>query len=283
MDSIQLVRGIIGSPEFCSLWGISTANVPDLCVMTDAPGLRYWFHLRDQVIGQRIAENNYERPITAVVTRLATPGSTVLDVGANLGYFSVLMGSLGCTVHAFEPFPDNFALLTRNIRENNLANVTAHQIAAHSETRNGKLYFRDDDRNENYGSMFTSSDPQDKHLTSIDVRYARLDDLLHGLGPVTFVKIDVEGAEIHALNGMAEILKRDKPSLVIELNEYALLSANRHTPHELLLEIDGLGYQVFDAETEKPYRFSESSTQYIYANLLCLPRHTGRGFEESSR
>ena len=98
----------MGSPEFRNLWGLGLDPLPELTVMTDAPGLRYWFHLRDKLVGQQIAKNAYEPTITALITRLVRPGMAVLDIGANLGYYSVLMGAHGCTVHAFVAVPWQF-------------------------------------------------------------------------------------------------------------------------------------------------------------------------------
>ena len=271
MHPTTVVRSVMGSLEFRNLWGFGLDPCPNLIVMTDAPGLRYWFHLRDKLIGQEIAHNTYELKVTALVRRLIKPGMAVLDIGANLGYYSVLMGAHGCTVHAFEPFPGNFALLTRNIAENRLTTVTAHQIAAHSETKTGKLFFRDDDQNENYGSMFTSGNSQPRHLSSVDVCYAQLDGYLSSAGGFGFAKIDAEGAEIHVLRGMSGILKRDRPILVLELNEEALLTASGHTPEQLLAALGELGYRVFDVETGEPYTLPATRQTYVVADLLCRP------------
>ena len=71
---------------------------------------------------------------------------------------------------------------------------------------------------------------------------------------------------------MAGILKRDKPLMIIELNEATLVQANGHTPdRELLALLGELGYQVFDAETEQPYQLAAIRQTYACANLLCSP------------
>jgi FkbM family methyltransferase len=267
----ELCRGIMGSPEFRGLWGFGRDPLPGLTVMTDAPGLRYWFRLRDRMLGHVLARNAYEPEITALVKRIVKPDMTVLDIGANLGYFTVLMGAIGCRVHAFEPFPGNFELLERNIAENRLTTVTAHRVAVHCETRSGKLFYRVDEPNENFGSMFSSSLEQPPHLSSIDVDYVALDDYLADLPALGFVKMDVEGAEVFALTGMRRLLERCRPVLIVELNEQALVGANQHSPEQLLDTLKELRYRILDAGTQLPYRLPADREKFALANLLCHP------------
>jgi FkbM family methyltransferase len=238
--------------------------------MTDAPGLRYWFRLRDRPLGQTLARNGYERAVTELVKSIVKPDVTVLDIGANLGYFTVLMGAMGCRVQAFEPFPRNFELLQRNIAENKLTAVTTHRVAVHSRTCTGKLFYRDDEQNENFGSMFSSSLEQPGHL-SMDVDYVALDEYLPELGNVGFVKMDVEGAEIFALKGMSRLLERCRPVMIVELNEQALVGANDHSAEQLLDTLKEFGYQILDAEKQLPYQLPKDREEFVLANLLCRP------------
>src|SRR5882757_2876650 len=91
-------------------------------------GKRIFLDLKDLFICQAIAQDRYEQNETALVRRLVEPGQSVVDVGANVGYYTLLFASLvgeSGHVHAFEPFPANAHLLEKSIAENSLSAVVS--------------------------------------------------------------------------------------------------------------------------------------------------------------
>jgi FkbM family methyltransferase len=152
---------------------------------------------------------SYEPFETSLLTAEVQAGMKILDVGANIGYytllFSKLTGESGC-VYAFEPEPQNFALLRENLSRNGRTNVVASNLAASDQTGEAFLYLS----TENYGDhqVYASDDGRQKVL----IIMTPLDDCL--TGPIELVKMDVQGFEAHVLNGMRSLIAAN-PRLTI--------------------------------------------------------------------
>jgi FkbM family methyltransferase len=116
----------------------------------------------------------------------------VLDIGANIGYFTLLfariVGPTG-SVYAFEPEPRNFELLSKNVEINSYQNVTLVPKAVSNCRGSGELHLCD--TNPGMHSLYSLS----KSTRSVDVDIIRLDDYFANYdGKIRFVKIDIEGA-----------------------------------------------------------------------------------------
>ena len=157
----------------------------------------------------------FEPEILAALQRWTKPGNTVVDIGANIGYFTAhlarLVGSGGC-VHAFEPDPANFALLTENMRANKLTWVQLHQAAVGAQTGQATLHI-----SEYNGGMHRLYDSVCCTGPGLDVAVQTLDQLLAGVR-IDLIKIDIEGYEPAALMG-AQACLRANPELKI-VSEY---------------------------------------------------------------
>ena len=274
-DLRELVRSFLDSREFAALWPAGRQVLPNLTLMAENNGLRFWFHLRDRVIGQQVAQGCYEPETTALVRSFVQPGMNCLDLGANIGYFSVVMAKLAGTsgsVHSFEPFPGTYKLLSRNATENAVqSTVRLFNAAAHERAGQCNIFYRADEANDNFGSMFVSDRAQDSHLTKSTIETLRVDDAVPRDLPVHFVKIDVEGAELSAIRGMAGIIKRCRPAMVVELNEAALLRGGHGTAEELVALLSQLGYTLHEAASRKPFSLPPKRDQHVFANLWCQP------------
>ena len=157
---------------------------------------------------REIAEGRgYEPGTSELLLSELHEGSTFVDVGANNGYFTILaLSRVGSTGHvwAFEPNPDAFGRLSRNVQLNgSLPNVELFPVALSSESGTQSLFI---DRFLDSRSSFT---PQGRN--SIQVRVERADEVLKG-HRVDWIKIDAEGAEHLVLEGMTDTL-RENPEL----------------------------------------------------------------------
>jgi FkbM family methyltransferase len=132
---------------------------------------------------------------------------TVVDIGANIGYFTILaariVGEKG-KVLAIEPDPHNFALLSKSICANGLRNVVALNMALGSAAGTARLFCS----NVNFGDHRMYRDTTGDSRPSVDVSVDTLDHVLAGqkFGKVDFIKMDVQGYEHSVLNGMTETL-----------------------------------------------------------------------------
>lgn len=182
----------------------------------------------------------YERDMCRLLPNLVIGGSTVVDIGANVGYYTVLMAKLvGPTglVYAFEPDETAFTYLERNLAGNNCRNVIAVRAAITDST--GRVRFSPEDVER--GHVLSPSQSK----AGVDTPALSLDDYFSALGwpAISFIKIDVEGGEYLALCGMRELIRRNASIRVtIERNVKAMRRANVQETSLLSLLRD-LGFQ----------------------------------------
>ena len=159
----------------------------------------------------------YEREVISVLLRVVKPGWTVFDAGAHIGYFTLLLAKLvgpRGRVVAFEPFPENFRALEENVRLNDQRNIVLEECAVAATSGTASLRSNDANR-----LTYTASLVQGRPIS--EVKVVSLDDYARGRQErIHFIMMDVEGAEADVLKGMQSILRRDLPTLLIELHGF---------------------------------------------------------------
>lgn len=155
----------------------------------------------------------YEPHVVRALEAVVGSGSLVVDVGAHIGYFTLLLrklvGSRGRVV-AFEPWPPVAAVLKRNATMNGYQDIIIEQRAVTDETRLITMAPRNDHPLSSMSAMATAG--------AVVVDAVSLDDYFSPSDPVSFVKIDVEGAERLVLQGMQRILTDHRPMVILELH-----------------------------------------------------------------
>ncbi|MEA2560792.1 MAG: hypothetical protein QOH06_2296 [Acidobacteriota bacterium] len=227
---------------------------PDLAMTNESlvvireisPGLRLFIDLSDQVVGMGVLRGRYETEELEFVRQHVRPGDTVLDIGANIGFFAMnlaaMVGSNG-KVYAFEPNPRIADLLERSVAENHFADRVAVARAAVADQPGRLGLFVGADSLNLSGSYLV----KDKAAASdapgriVDVPVIQL-DAEPIRRPVSFIKIDVEGAEPLALRGASKILREDRPTILAELNPSQLARVAGCSPAAFLAEMEALGY-----------------------------------------
>ena len=172
-----------------------------------------WSRFRSFIYG------TWEPEVVNAVTAAVKPGMCVVDVGAHIGYYTLLfakyVGSAGCVI-SFEPLPANFALLQKNVHINNLLNVRLLNQAVFSQTQKITLNVPDEQPNPGNGSMYNLGTAKQCHVEAVS-----LDDFCgsSNLRP-DVLKIDVEGAEYEVLIGAQRTISHCRPKLLIELHHF---------------------------------------------------------------
>jgi FkbM family methyltransferase len=159
--------------------------------------------------------------LTVFFAQQLKPGMTAFDVGANFGYYTLLFGALlgdSGRVYAVEPNPRVLPKLRRSVQLNGLAGRTTIIEAAAGKTSGEVTLFVPHGEPKN-GTVIGSPEQvsTDSGFTC-NVPAMRLDELAGTVSHVDLVKIDAEGAEQDIVAGMTEILRRDKPLLLLEFN-----------------------------------------------------------------
>ena len=198
---------------------------------------------------------------------LIRPGMHIVDIGANVGFHSLEFarwtGPNG-TVDAFEPAPDNHAVLQRNISASGLSNVTAHELAIADRVGQTQMYLSPIHRGD-HRIVAPEGDRQ-----SIAVRTATMDSL-YADRRIDFVKIDAQGAEYLVLAGMREVM-RNNPSLVVML-EFCpqLMSQSGHSPNDLIGLLGEFNRRIMVVDHERR-RYVDCDAQMLSRKAAAEPQ-----------
>lgn len=206
-------------------------------------GLKLLVAAKDYGLGMYLRTKGEFEPLqTKLFLESLTEGMTVFDIGANVGYYTVLaskmVGAKG-KVYAFEPDPNSVKLLKKNIMLNNYRNVI---VVPHAVGRkDGAAILSIDEANP--GESYLGGNGSNRQMI---VRAIALDSFVHKrkITNVDVVKMDVEGGEVDVLSGGKSFFrKQEKLTLFTECNPRALMRF-RHTAMDLVRVIENLKLQI---------------------------------------
>lgn len=216
----------------------------------------------------------YEKDEVDLIKRVVKMGDKVLDIGANIGYhttiFSKLIGGTG-KVFAFEPDPENFRLLKKNIEINNCQNAILVNKALSDKEEKIKLYLSEYNMGDH--RTYDSSDGRkfvEVDCISIDSYFKDKDS------KIDFIKIDIQGAEYSVLKGMRTLFRNNKELKL--LTEFWPIGLKRSgiDPYQYLDLLLSFEFNLYLIENEKmtpvdPQSLLKTFTieKENYANLFC--------------
>jgi FkbM family methyltransferase len=204
---------------------------------------KLWIDLADKFVSFGCLIDNYEPVETAAFRRLLRPGAQVVDVGANVGWFTfVAAQAIGPEGHvtALEPRSPTAEFLQRSVALNGLDDrITVLRSAASNTAGSASIIWHP--HSYNPGSAHLGEPDGNAVAQVVEVR--RLDDLLRGQ-QVDCVKMDIEGAEALALLGAEEVLGDQRPHILCEINPSALRNVSGVSVEELLKLVRSKGYVV---------------------------------------
>lgn len=226
-------------------------------------------------IGYKIIFHGYHDPAMAKVLRHITrPGHTCIDIGANIGSYTILMAFAagpGGRVFALEPQPEVAADLLKNVALNRLTNVAVLQAALTERDGETPLFTQAQDAtNQMISSLRPGVAPNERELTVKTISARTLEQALGDRG-CDVIKMDVNGAELLLLREMGGLIARCRPSLIVEFRKP--LWERFGTRIEDALELfRSWGYDL--------YSISKGLTRPLgsgvpdICNLLCVPSLT---------
>ncbi len=208
------------------------------------PGLRMELGIRDRVQKTIVVDGHWDPQTAITLQALLRSGDTMFDVGANIGYFSMLASTLvgpEGRIFAFEPSLRALTKLVRHLEMNQVRNVVVCSLGLADQPALLSLY-RASASNIGMTSLGASDISQGDVETILT---HRLDDFFAGLDAVPrVVKLDVEGAELLALRGMEKMLRDAAPYVLCEvIDEY--LAKLDCTSAEMYALMDALGYRAY--------------------------------------
>ncbi|HEX7360790.1 MAG TPA: FkbM family methyltransferase [Bryobacteraceae bacterium] len=195
----------------------------------------------DAAVGRHIiATGTYEPNVSEVFRRTVKPGMHVLDVGANIGFYTMLGASLvgpKGKVWAVEPNPDNVRMILASRAKNRFEHVAVIQGAA-GETWETMCIFPD--ASNATVTRVSAAEPSQFPPTVLSLPL----DVLLGENRVDVIKIDVEGSEGCSLRGALQVLRRDRPTIFCEFTPEALPSISKMTAEQFLQFLTDLDYDL---------------------------------------
>tara|TARA_B000000460_G_C21472648_1_gene373287 strand:- start:73 stop:990 length:918 start_codon:yes stop_codon:yes gene_type:complete len=225
----------------------------------------------------------YGKLDTFTVESLLQPGDYVIDIGAAIGYFTLIfagiVGKDGLVI-AFEPKEDRFEILSKNVKVNNFKNVKLEKKAILANGMKGTFFSRDDGQ---AGLRFRGNDENSiksfgthKHTTPNQVSTINLDDYLKNLGvleKISFMKIDVDGPELLVLLSSQSLLKNNNLKILIEWDQKNSKISGCDPASIIDLFIDN-NFKIFYPNHEKNKFFQVSKNELLKmegdVNILCV-------------
>ena len=223
-------------------------------------------------IGSHLEKNvAYEGALFALILRKLKRGDTFLDIGAHVGFFSMiaakLVGDEG-EVYSFEMNPDNYSMLVMNAGLNNFRNIRPHNWAISNDS--GPVQFWVNQDNDGGHSLWDcgrhSFNEKSRLSPQKMVSYSIALDHYDSFNKVHFIKMDVEGAEVLALNGMIDLLKKNLPIVALEINNFGL-SEMGHSYQDIRVLMNKIGYRCWLIEGGDPREIpmdEEPKFEHVY-------------------
>jgi FkbM family methyltransferase len=237
---------------------------------TVVDGLRLTGTHAGQLYYLRELAEGRESFLVEVLTRATPRGGLAVDAGAHIGYMTLqLARAVGAEgrVLALEPEPEARRALQRNLERNGMADrVTVVPVALGARSGQAVLHVSGGGETSSLAHVPTARG-------SVEVDVAALDDLLPDAPRVDIVKLDVEGSEAAALEGMQDLLARsgDAPVLAVECHP-GLLAAMGASQEELIGRLAALGFRCWVADEESRRLVERIEVTGDYVNLICARR-----------
>jgi FkbM family methyltransferase len=226
--------------------------------------------------------DNADRDVMSVLAAAISDGDWVLDIGANIGFVSLVMSMLSPkgNVFAFEPAHVTRGILEKNVRLNQRHNITISDAALSDSEGSSTLNYRQSNSSGSFVSESAAFEDMGD-LVRDRIRLSRLDDEYESLGVTScsLMKIDVEGHEPNFLRGATAFIKKFEPLAVMEANHFCLNVINRtslpefleltfeHFPHVFAFHESDY-FELRDSDSK--WRFLvENSANNGYQNVFC--------------
>lgn len=194
---------------------------------------------------------SYEPFESEIIKKNIKEGDHVVDLGASVGYYTLLMAKwVGETgkVYSFEADPEKFSILEKNVQLNNYQNVTLiHKMVSNISTHN------------------------------LGIQSIALNDYFQKNNSIKLIKMDIEGAEVRAIDGMSELLKKNQDiKMLTELHSIELKEEGTN-PEEFLKKIRLFGFSIFDIDETKEKLIDVTNEELlenypkkeVFTNIFC--------------
>jgi len=244
----------------------------------DRYGMEFLLHPHFLMDYEIIVFGTYDIKINSYIEKYIKQGMVCLDVGANIGVMSVhLAKKVGPTglVHCIEPVPHLFHRLQVHVERNKLQTTARlHQIALSDKTGTLPIMIADEYL-PNQGMSSITNKHHSQLINDLTIESMTLDAFSDKeiLDRLDFVKLDIQGAEPFFLQGGMITLNKFKPTLMIEISPDDLSECGI-TPKDLLIQIESIGYKIFEitksGQIGGRLYSSETPSAFFSSGVICI-------------
>jgi FkbM family methyltransferase len=244
-------------------------------VMGSLGSYSYEFDFQD-LMQRQVWFGLYDQTEINLLKRLLKPGDTFFDVGANVGCYSFqasqFVGSSG-HVYAFEPIPYNVGVIKRNLSRNHIQNITL--VPAAVSQSNGTLtLYQADDSQANTGVASIIQTPRKSRAVTVPMISLDSYTQQQQIDRIDVMKMDIEGAEYEALQGMKALLSgKVKPKIICEFNRF-LLDKRHLNAEEVFNYLQGFGYRFYNISSTGLTPVDADIEIHDVMNILCTTEPT---------
>lgn len=211
---------------------------------------------------------DHEKDELQMIRRFLKKDSIVLDIGANIGWYSLNLAKdvpEGC-IMAFEPIPKTYQYLKKNIAINGIKNVELYNFGL-SDKEGESVFYYDSTLS---GAASLRDLHEDREKIKVKCRVKRIDDFINGISPkIDFIKCDVEGAEIFVIKGGLKTIKRHLPILFLEMLRKWSAKFECH-PNDVIKILSNIGYESYYVSNTKLVRIKEVDEETIATNFYFI-------------
>jgi FkbM family methyltransferase len=210
----------------------------------------------------------YEKYDSAMIFRLIKANNTVMDIGANIGWYSISIAKRipDAQVYSFEPIPKTFELLTRNVALNQSPAIKLNNFGFSNVEEDITFYYYPEGSGNASSTNLTDRDTVEKiscRVTTLDVFCAQEKIA------VDFIKCDVEGAELFVFQGGIKTINKDKPIIFAEILRKWAAKFNYH-PNDIIKLFASMGYRCFVAKAHTLVEFTSVDEHTTETNFFFL-------------
>lgn len=242
-------------------------------------GINLIYHMPDKrsAAFDLLSFKSYEKEELDIILSIIEPNMVIFDVGANIGWHSINIAKYdeSIMVYAFEPILKTFNLLKENIILNDLKNVQLFNIGLANSCEEQVFYF------DMHASAFTSSknNLEKENISKISAKVEKMDDFIlnNKISKLDFIKCDVEGSELHVLQGGSKNIEKYLPMVMVEMVRKWTANFHYH-PNQIIKFFSDLGYQCFKIQDKKLiyFPFMDENTPDINFLFLHTDKHVNK-------
>jgi len=212
---------------------------------------------------------SYEEEILAMVMKLIDNNHTVLDIGSNIGWYTINISKSkrdDIKIFSFEPIPKTFKYLQQNLHLNDISNVKAFNFGFSSEEKDVIFYYHE----ECSANASLANISEANNVEKIVCRVRKMDNFVNEYNlKVDFIKCDVEGAELFVFQGGIETIRKDKPIIFSEMLRKWTAKFD-YNPNAIIRLLSEIGYRCFVATGERLTEFFAMDEETLETNFFFL-------------